>query len=337
MDCEKLERVLMDLLYDEVDELTGAAARRHLEHCQRCSAIHAGLRATRQAVSLPPLAPPPELHTKILAAERRVREALPLRRRLGRGVSIVANYAMRPQLAMAALLLLMVGSGLVFLRGRPSTPEVIALKDAPLSLEEERPHAAEVAPSPLERAAAPREEQRADHAGPYDAAMEAFRAGRYAEARQGFAAIAAEGGADAASAALLEAQAARSGEGCLVAAARFEAVSERYAGTSVAKEAAWQAASCYRSLGKDAEARRNYGSLVGVAGYTERAQQALDELGAADAVAARRPAAPPKAAPATAAKPSKPTSAAEAPAAAGARTGPASARPTTTAGAKPRP
>ena len=43
---------------------------------------------------------------------------LPLSKKLGRGVSILAVYAMRPQLA-TTLLLLMIGLSLFFLRARP--------------------------------------------------------------------------------------------------------------------------------------------------------------------------------------------------------------------------
>ncbi len=39
MDCEKFDRVVLDLLYEELDELTAAAARRHMEHCARCRGI----------------------------------------------------------------------------------------------------------------------------------------------------------------------------------------------------------------------------------------------------------------------------------------------------------
>ena len=110
MDCERFDRVVLDLLYEELDELTAAAARRHVEQCVRCRGILAGLRATREVATLPLVDAPAGLEHSILEAERRARESLPLRRRLGRGVSVLAGYAMRPQLAMAALLLLAIGS-----------------------------------------------------------------------------------------------------------------------------------------------------------------------------------------------------------------------------------
>src|SRR6266498_3352200 len=113
MDCERFDRIVLELLYDELDELTLAAARRHLEHCARCRGILAGLRATREVGALPMVDPPEGLELRILEAERQLRAELPLRQRAGRAVSVLAGYAMRPQLAMAATLLLVIGGGLV--------------------------------------------------------------------------------------------------------------------------------------------------------------------------------------------------------------------------------
>ena len=35
MDCEKFESTLLDELYDELDEVTSAAAKRHVSGCSR--------------------------------------------------------------------------------------------------------------------------------------------------------------------------------------------------------------------------------------------------------------------------------------------------------------
>jgi len=120
VDCERFDRIVLDYLYDELDELTAAAAKRHVEQCARCRGIVAGLRATREVGALPLVDPPEGLELRILDAERQVRERLPMKQRAGRAVSVLAGYAMRPQLAMAALLLLAIGSGLVFFRQRPN-------------------------------------------------------------------------------------------------------------------------------------------------------------------------------------------------------------------------
>jgi hypothetical protein len=150
MDCEKFDRIVLDLLYGELDELTDAAARRHIEHCARCKAVSSGLRATREVGTLPLVDPPEGLELGILEAERKANARLPLRKKLGRGVSILAVYAMRPQLAMAALLLLMIGSSLFFLRGQPGAREgaIVTERGTP---EAEAEHVA-ILPAPERRA-----------------------------------------------------------------------------------------------------------------------------------------------------------------------------------------
>jgi hypothetical protein len=146
---------VLDLLYGELDELTEAAAKRHIEHCSRCKGVSAGLRATREVGALPLVDPPEGLELGILEAERRMNAKLPLKKKLGRGVSILAVYAMRPQLAMAALLLLMIGSSLFFLRARPGASESVLVTERGVP-EMEQEHVAIVPQgSPLEVAPAP--------------------------------------------------------------------------------------------------------------------------------------------------------------------------------------
>ncbi|HEY3666599.1 MAG TPA: zf-HC2 domain-containing protein, partial [Polyangiaceae bacterium] len=129
MDCEKFDRIVLDLLYEELDELTQAAAKRHMEHCTRCKGIGAGLRATREVGVLPLVDTPQGLELRILEAERQATQLLPLGKRLGRGVSLLAGYAMRPQLSMAALLMLMIGSSLFFLRAQPGDREHVLVTE----------------------------------------------------------------------------------------------------------------------------------------------------------------------------------------------------------------
>jgi hypothetical protein len=153
MDCEKFDRIVLDLLYGELDELTDAAARRHIEHCSRCKSVSSGLRATREVGALALVEPPPSLELGILEAERRVNAKLPLAKKFGRAVSILAVYAMRPQLAMAALLLLMIGASLFFLRSRPGARDSILVTERGVP-ENEAEHVALV-PAPLRAAAEP--------------------------------------------------------------------------------------------------------------------------------------------------------------------------------------
>jgi hypothetical protein len=344
VDCEKFDRIVLDLLYDELDELTAAAARRHMEHCARCRAIGSGLRATREVGALPLLEPPEGLELRILQAEEQATQLLPISKRLGRGLSLLAGYAMRPQVSMAALLMLMIGSSLFFLRAQPGDREHVLVTERgvpesdneSVTIVQKKPDAPEPArpsarltPSPIpmpspraeegaqrrERAPEPKlaappaaaeryaaapaagaargagalgasaddkdvegsGEPSTDSDASYDAAMAAYRDGRYSEAQRRFDEIANSGGPHAANAALYGAQALRRVSGCPTAAPRFEAVHSRYPG-SVGSDAAWQAADCYRSLGELARARQNYEQLSADPSYKTRAKEAIAEL-----------------------------------------------------------
>lgn len=385
MDCEKFDRIVLDLLYDELDELTAAAAGRHMEHCARCRAIGSGLRATREVGSLPLLEPPEGLELRILQAEERAAQLLPISKRLGRALSLLAGYAMRPQVSMAALLMLMIGSSLFFLRAQPGDREHVLVTERgvpendnevvtvlPKKLEspeparmparpmasprpedvaarreraaEAKPEASPPMPAPAERYAAapvaealrgvgapgalgasaddkeleaPSNEASSDSDASYDAAMAAYRDGRYSEAQRRFDEIASLGGPHAANAALYGAQALRRVSGCPTAAQRFEEVHSRYPG-SVGSDAAWQAADCYRSLGELARARQNYEQLSADPSYKTRAKEAIAELDqrvADQELAARKAAAATAAAakgkPAAASAPAKPAASAK--------------------------
>ncbi len=268
MDCEKFDRIVIDLLEGELDELTSAAARRHMEHCTRCRGIGSGLRATREVGALPLVDAPEGLELRILEAERQATQLLPIGKRLGRALSLLAGYAMRPQLAMAALLMLMIGSSLFFLRAQPGDREHVLVTErgvpeidndsvAVIAKKVDIPEPARAAPragaaaSPSPRAdegVARREralDAKAEPRGPnaprafappapaeapggaalgaasgddrdleganiavsdsdasYDAAMAAYRDGRYSEAELRFDEIASQGGPHAANAAL---------------------------------------------------------------------------------------------------------------------------------------
>jgi hypothetical protein len=129
----------------------------------------------------------------------------------------------------------------------------------------------------------------------FDQAMSDFRSGRYGDAQKNFDVVASAGGGNAPTAALFAARSMRSDSGCSAAAPRFESVSTKHRGSNVGNEAAWQAADCYRSLGQIEDAKRNYKLLVGVAGYAERAELALNEMDQ-ERVAQKAPAPTPPAA-----------------------------------------
>ena len=326
MDCERFERIVLDLLYEELDELTEASARRHLEHCARCQAIFGGLRATREVGALPLVDPPEGLELRILEAERKARDRLPLRQRFGRAVSVLAGYAMRPQLAMAALLLLAIGSSLIFLRGRPGDPEEVRVTERGAPEGDSDSVAimpvpvAENAPAPAAPKASSAASLKVDlsdtkgEASPtdegdsaYDMAMTAFRDGRYGESRRQFDEVAQRGGSQAAEAAFYAAQSAKNGEGCAVAVSLFDQVPTRYPGTRFGYDATWLAAGCYETLGDTERAKRSYQALLDDPTYGERAKASLAQLERADQqpveVAARKARAAEPAAAAPAAKP----------------------------------
>ncbi|MBK6512788.1 MAG: zf-HC2 domain-containing protein [Polyangiaceae bacterium] len=145
MDCEKFDLCVMDALYGELDELTAEALKRHVEGCPRCGAAWSGLKSTRSAVSLPLEDPPMGLEARILAAEKTVHHRAPWHRKIMRAAAWAGSHAMRPQLAMAALFMFVIGSSLLLLRGRPTGPVKVS--------EEGRAEA----PSPVAQAAEERE------------------------------------------------------------------------------------------------------------------------------------------------------------------------------------
>lgn len=306
MDCEKFDRICLDFLYDELDELTHAGAKRHTEHCLRCRDIAARVRATREVGRVPEVDPPEGLEVRILVAERRARAELPLRQRFGRVLSVLASYAMRPQLAMGALLLLVIASSMILFRARPgeqmnvfvtergipeSESETVTIlpirtriKDVEGAPSARRTPSArppeparETTDATASESTAPEPADTADRE--FERALAAYRDRRFAEAQERFQAIAARGTEKAPSAALHAAQAARARSGCPLAAPLFEKTYQRFPDTQAGQEAAWQAAGCYRTLGDFERARQHYQALLDRPGYSDRAQAALASMG----------------------------------------------------------
>lgn len=118
MDCEKFEPLLLDELYEELDELTSAAVKRHVSGCARCGGILSGLRATRRGISLPLVPVPTDLEDRILAAAKEAQKVVPIKSRMSRALSIAGSWAMRPQTAMAAVFLLMIGTSAFLIRSK---------------------------------------------------------------------------------------------------------------------------------------------------------------------------------------------------------------------------
>jgi len=118
VDCEKFESLLIDELYGELDEVTSAAVRRHAAGCARCGALLSGLRATRKVAALPMEEPSIDLEDRILSAVREQQKVLPFRARASSVLSRAGAWAMRPQTAMAAVFLLVIGTSFVLVQSR---------------------------------------------------------------------------------------------------------------------------------------------------------------------------------------------------------------------------
>jgi TolA-binding protein len=126
MDCEKFESSMMDELYGELDELTSAAAKRHVGGCARCAARLDGLRATRRVATVPLVEPPSDLEERIRAAAEQAAASAPSRPGMARVISLAGSWAMRPQTAMAAVFLVMIGTSVLLLRGKSARAPVSA-------------------------------------------------------------------------------------------------------------------------------------------------------------------------------------------------------------------
>lgn len=344
MDCEKFDRVMLDLLYDELDELTHAAAKRHMETCSRCGPIASELRATRDVGVLPMVEAPASLTERILDAERQARRDLPLGQRMGRAVSALAGYAMRPQLAMAALFLLMIGTSLFLLRPKLGDPEAVKVTERgveeatpemlpatpqaePLPAKDEKPRAAgrgrTVPGAPAELAKNAEDSKDTDDetdqggkADTFELAMNEYRSGNWVAAQRAFDAVEAKGGSNAPQAALFSAQAVRNASGCTLAGPKFETVTSRYGSSPVANDAHWHAATCFAAGGDTARATKHYRVLLDKPGYSERAKKALARMGGlseSEMIAQKRAKSAPQPAAKAKAKPAKPPPPAAAP------------------------
>jgi TolA-binding protein len=117
VDCEKLDALAMELVYDELDARTAEEARLHLLGCTRCAGVVERLRGGLRAAEALPLEPPSSLlEARILAASSAARAPVPWFRRASRAMAVAGTWAMRPQIAMAAVVVLMIGTSAVLLR-----------------------------------------------------------------------------------------------------------------------------------------------------------------------------------------------------------------------------
>ena len=321
MDQEKFDQHLMDYLFDELDEVGRAAMKRKLEADADCRSVEAGLRATMEVALLPVEEPSNDLEERILLAAKEAEADEPWHRKVLRSLSWAGSHAMQPQLAMAALLMLVVGSAIVLLPARPGSVAVSPTKDGiPQRTPSAEPTAAmPEAPTPPSELA-----QRDEKTGPqapaaaasgdsdktpklgekeanevFERAVANFRSGKHKEAQRDFASVSAAGGAKAASAALYEARAVRAHSGCGAAVPYYDRVRKGHGG-GVGADASWEQADCHRQLSQPAKARALWLSLSKNGQYKARAVNELSNQGqvagsGGKQVASKRKAAPPKA------------------------------------------
>ena len=137
MDCEKFDSLILDELYGELDDLTSAAMKRHASGCSGCADKLRSFEKTREHCALSEPDFPPGLEERILSAALEAEKVVPIggRSGLSRIVSLAGMWAMRPQTAMAALFLLMIGSSAVLLRTRqPKESSSLTVTQEGLSL-----------------------------------------------------------------------------------------------------------------------------------------------------------------------------------------------------------
>ncbi len=321
MDQEKFDQHLMDYLFDELDEVTRAAMKRKLESDAQCREIEAGLRATLEVGQLPLEEPSDDLEDRILSAAMLARQREPWHIKVIRSLSWAGSHAMRPQFAMAARLMLVLGSSILLLRSRPGSVAVTPGKDtlAGASAAPEAPVAGEptaaatafavaqrqaaaakaagqAAPSTVARADEPNGETAestddpeavavaeadADADAQLGRAMKNFKAGNFSEAQRDFVALNRAGGSNAAVAGLYEARAVRAQSSCKGAIAIYERVRQNHAASTAASTATFEQADCYRLLGQNAQASKLWLALKSDKVYGSRAAHELSNQGEA--------------------------------------------------------
>jgi hypothetical protein len=346
MDCQTFDASLLDALYGELDEASSTAMDAHAAGCAACAGRLEKLKRTRVLVR-PALeaALPASLEERIVAVATAEMEApksnvvsLALRTKRAAeakesdgtsGGGTVLRFLVKPQLAIAATFLLVLGAAVVFTRSKReaspaamreaseavpaaarggaapppaatmTTAEAKPTEPSTLALNDDLSAPAAAAPGPAYAKARARDPA-------FAAAKSLYDAGRCAEALSKFEALAAHDP----EAALYAARCIAKTKGCDAAAARYDDVASRNAGTELASNAALEAARCYKDEGKLAAARRRYvrlgkDSFVG--------GQANAELASLDTAWRAEPKASKPAATATAtARPAKPVKPADA-------------------------
>jgi TolA-binding protein len=122
VDCERLDSLAIDLIdpdgSSELDPRAQREAEEHLAGCARCTSAVERLRGGLRAGAELGLEDPSSLlEARILTAAGALKPEVSFSRRIARAITTAGSFAMRPQIAMAAVLVVMVGTSIVLLRG----------------------------------------------------------------------------------------------------------------------------------------------------------------------------------------------------------------------------
>ncbi|MBL8717022.1 MAG: tetratricopeptide repeat protein [Myxococcales bacterium] len=140
-----MDEISVELAYGELEPRRVAEAEQHLLSCERCSALVARLRKGREAAGMLELEEPSSLlEARILAVAGTEKPPASIPRRTGRLLARAGAWVTRPQFAMAAVLVLMVGSSIILLRGGQSSTarkEKVVDEGKPIAAVEQDNHA----------------------------------------------------------------------------------------------------------------------------------------------------------------------------------------------------
>ena len=141
LDCSKIDELMMDWLYQELDESSSARVAEHVQGCARCTAEASALQRTRAAFQeLSPVDPPVALSAILLheAARRAPAVAATAGPRLGdeggfwaRVRAFFRPIALHPAAAAVAMLVLVAGvAGTLYVRHGDEMTDTADLKNA---------------------------------------------------------------------------------------------------------------------------------------------------------------------------------------------------------------
>lgn len=196
---------------------------------------------------------------------------------------------MRPQTAMAALFLVMIGTSVLLIRGKssraPASAEITVTEEgtpAPTNADDSRA-VATGAGAERDRPSAEdgaglgtlAEDATLAAAPAFEAALGVYQSGRFDDAHRAFEALASA----SPNAALWAARSLREAHGCSASVSRFDEVARSAAGTPPAWEALFEGAHCQALLGDYSSARARLDKLLGVASFKDRARAEIDRIG----------------------------------------------------------